>query len=689
MGSHISSPGNQSKPPASRTILVSRRKSVPRLNPEQQQAVLAPAQPLLVLAGAGTGKTRVITTRIAQLIRSGSAPDRILAVTFTNKAAREMQQRASEILGQQKKTQPEISTFHSLCVRILRRHIQKLGYPARFAIYDRADQETAARSTLRELKTPSQSLRPGDLLYFIGRWKNHSIDPAAAEREAQSEREQLAAIAYARYQTSLQTVGAVDFDDLLLLTEQLLQDFKKVRQQEAGRFDHILIDEYQDTNASQYRITQLLAEPHRSLCVVGDDDQSIYGWRGAEVEHILRFKQDWPEAMVIRLETNYRSRPEILAVANRLIAFNHQRHEKELRPARQGGTAPRILQFQDETAEAKTIVKDIFDLLEQTPTQPRHIAILFRTNEQPRAFETALRQVGLPYTLVGGMSFYDRREVRDLLAYLKVIAAPHDEVSLLRILNAPPRGISKPAQGALVQGATRAGKPTYDLLAAAESIEGVSVKAAAAMCSFRGLIDSYAKKFSATKDLVGTMQQLINQIGYTDELKRRYPDAGECETRLGAVEQLLSAAGSYQQETRSNSLEGFLDATLLDQRDQTEDKERNAIFLMTLHAAKGLEFPHVYLTGMEEGLLPHHRSLADETDKAIDEERRLCYVGVTRAQDRLTLSLCLSRQKWGKQKETIPSRFLYEMTGQSNHPNASGARSDQRPRKRRSPARRS
>ena len=669
-----------------RTSAVQSKKTVPRLNTEQERATLAPAKPLLVLAGAGTGKTRVITTRIAHLIRNGTAPERILAVTFTNKAAREMQKRTSEILGKRKKTRPEISTFHSLCVRILRRHIQKIGYPPRFAIYDRSDQEAAARTTLRELKTPSQSLRPSDLLYFIGRWKNQALDPEMAEKEAESEREQIAAIAYARYQMNLRAAAAVDFDDLLLLTENLLQNFEDVRQQEAGRFDHILIDEYQDTNGSQYKITQLLAESHRSLCVVGDDDQSIYGWRGAEVAHILRFKQDWPEAEVVRLETNYRSRPEILTVANRLIAFNRQRHEKELRPARKGGSAPRILQFQDETAEAKTIVKDILEILEQTPTQPRHIVILFRTNEQPRAFETALRQAGLPYTLVGGMSFYDRREVRDLLAYLKVITAPQDEVSLLRILNTPPRGISKPAQTALIQGATLAGKPAYDLLATADSINGISTKAATVMQSFRDLIDTYTEQFSQSKDLVETMRHLINRIGYIDEVKRRYPDAGECEPRLAAVEQLLSAAGSYQRETSSQSLEGFLDATLLDQRDQAEDDERNAVFLMTFHAAKGLEFPHVYLAGMEEGLLPHHRAVADETGNAIDEERRLCYVGVTRAQDRLTLSLCLSRQKWGKQRDTIPSRFLYEMTGQDSHPNAgiahTGKRSEKQKRRR-------
>ncbi len=327
----------------------------PGLNPPQRDAVATLAGPLLVLAGAGTGKTRVVTHRIAELIRQGAMPDRILAVTFTNKAATEMQQRATALLGKKLPKRPEISTFHSLCVRVLRRQAHHLGYPQQFTICDRHDQESIARSALREINVPNESLRPGDLIYFISRWKTASLDPREAAATAQSDKEHLAAAAYRRYQTALKARGAMDFDDLLGLTQELFARFPPVRTEEAGRFSHLLIDEYQDTNESQYRIIKALASGHRNLCVVGDDDQSIYGWRGAEVAHILRFKRDWPEAKVVRLEDNYRSTAEILSLANKLIVFNRERHDKILRAARPGGEKPKILQCQDEIEEARKL----------------------------------------------------------------------------------------------------------------------------------------------------------------------------------------------------------------------------------------------------------------------------------------------------------------------------------------------
>jgi DNA helicase-2/ATP-dependent DNA helicase PcrA len=356
------------------------------LNSAQSDAVHTLSGPLLVLAGAGSGKTRVVTYRIAELIRHRIRPERILAVTFTNKAAGEMQQRAGTLLGKRLKERPEISTFHSLCVRILRRNIRQLGYPAAFAIYDRGAQEGVARAALREIKVADSLLRPGDLLYFISRWKSASVRPEQAAALAQTDKEHLAAAAYRRYQNALKAVGALDFDDLLLCTEELFARFPKVRQAEAGRFDHLLVDEYQDTNGSQYHIVKALAKDHRNLCVVGDDDQSIYGWRGAEVAHILRFKNDWPEAKVIRLEVNYRSTHEILEWANRLIAFNKLRHPKVLR-ATCSGEPPRILQLEDEIKEAKTVVNEIAARIAEKKRHPRDFAILCRTNEQPRAFE--------------------------------------------------------------------------------------------------------------------------------------------------------------------------------------------------------------------------------------------------------------------------------------------------------------
>ncbi|MEK6248640.1 MAG: UvrD-helicase domain-containing protein, partial [Planctomycetales bacterium] len=553
------------------------------LNPQQLEAVRTLAGPLLVLSGAGTGKTRVVTFRIANLIRNRVSPDRILAVTFTNKAAAEMKQRAAELIGRRRKLKPEISTFHSLCVRILRRHISNLGYPDKFAIYDRGDQESVARAALREIKAPTDSLRASDLLYLIGRWKNQSVAPQAAKREAETDREHLGAIAYARYQAGLEACGAVDFDDLLLLTERLFNDFKKVRRTEANRFDHVLIDEYQDTNGSQYRIVKALASGHRNLCVVGDDDQSIYGWRGAEVEHILRFKIDWPDATVVRLETNYRSRPHILEMANQLIQFNNNRHEKQLIPSRQRGNPPRIMQHEDETTEAREIAVELREILQKTSAQPRDFAILLRTNEQPRPVETELRRLQLPYVLVGGMSFYDRKEIRDLMAYFKVIVSGQDEPSLLRILNTPARGISNVARKRLIDAAIQQGQTPFELLTSGHEIEGISSRAADGMHEFSEMIGNYANAFSDSKDLVRTATALISEIDFYAELQRRHPDPLERESRVNAVEQLINALGSYQQGSRMPTLQGFLDDTLLSDRSDTDKDSqinKNAIMLM-------------------------------------------------------------------------------------------------------------
>ncbi|MFO0789768.1 MAG: UvrD-helicase domain-containing protein [Pirellulales bacterium] len=662
------------------------------LNPPQLAAVRTLRGPLLVLAGAGTGKTRVVTYRIAELIRHRTKPERILAVTFTKKAAGEMQERASALLSKSRTgmrgkapsklasksrkdkdtPRPEISTFHSLCVRILRRHITHLGFPEKFVICDRNEQESQARTALRELRAPSAALAPGDLLSLVSRWKSASVRPQQAMEAAQTERDQLAAAAYRRYQENLKRVGAVDFDDLLLHTEELFAKFPAVRRAEAGRFDHVLIDEYQDTNRSQYEIVKALASGHRNLCVVGDDDQSIYGWRGAEVTHILRFKHDWPDAKVVRLEDNYRSSAAILAYANTLIAFNRQRHDKILKPAKPGGTRPAIVQCQDETQEAERIVADIRQAIDTKKRQPRDIAILCRTNEQPRSFETELRRANVPYVLIGGMSFFDRKEVRDILSYLKVIDNPHDEPSLMRIINQPARGIGNNAQKRLVEEATTRGKFLWDVLPDALVIDSVDAKTAAAVNEFRHLIEQL-RRHPEKLSVAQLTAQVLDRTGYRDALMKQYPDPAERETRLNSLEEIINAAANYDKKTRrsSHSLGGFLDDMLLNERDDSDEKEsqlaRNAVALMTLHSAKGLEFPSVYLVGLEEGILPHKRSVAAEDDTAIDEERRLCYVGVTRAQEHLTLSFALTRRKWGKPQKTIPSRFLYEMTGQAEN----------------------
>ncbi len=634
------------------------------LNPAQQRAVETKSGPLLVLAGAGTGKTRVVTFRIAELIRLGVKPERILAVTFTNKAASEMQERIVELLGRKQKQRPEVSTFHSLCVRILRRHITALGYPEKFAIYDQGDQDSTARAVLREIKVPTQSLRPGDLLSMISRWKSASIRPPEAAATAQSDKEHLAAAAYRRYQVALKNAGAVDFDDLLLCVEDLFANFSDIRKAEAGRFDHLLVDEYQDTNASQYRIVRALAGGHQNLCVVGDDDQSIYGWRGAEVAHILRFTKDWPNAGMIRLVQNYRSTAPILEMANRLISYNKTRHDKVLRAERAGGERPRIEQYKDENEEAKSVVADIQRRLTDPTLDPNDFAILFRTNEQPRVFETELRRVDLPYVLVGGMSFFDRKEVRDILAYLKVVDAPEDEVSLRRIINTPPRGLGPKAVETIVERAVQGGKPAWNILADPSAMSGLPASARIGAQHLVELIQMHQSPIQSGKLMEG-LKSLIEKVDYEAELRRCYQDPDEQQSRWDAVQEVVNALSRYQQKSRKPTLRGFLDEVLLD-RDFGDDKDnqlrRNAIALMTYHSAKGLEFSQVYMVGLEEGILPHKRSVAVEGD-AIEEERRLCYVGVTRAQDRLTLSMALARMKWGKPRDTIPSRFLYELTG--------------------------
>ena len=423
------------------------------LNPAQHEAVNTLSGPMLVLAGAGSGKTRVITFRIAKLIASGIAPDRILGVTFTNKAASEMQERLAAILGKKRKKakRPMISTFHSLCVRILRMHIDKLGYPLKFAIYNRGDQEALAREVLREINVADKLLSASQMLFYIGNWKNKSISPQGAVLDCDTDKMHLAAIGYDRYQQLLKTRGCVDFDDLLLLTETLFKKHEECKDEEAARYDHILVDEYQDTNGSQYRIISALAARHNNLCVVGDDDQSIYGWRGAEVQHILNFGKAWPGAKEIRLEENYRSTAAILEFANTLIAFNSTRNDKVLRAARGGGIVPQILQYPNEAKEAAETVHLIKKRLEQPGVEPRDFAILFRTNEQPRPFETELRKAKLPYVLVGGMSFFDRKEIKDVLAYLRLLDGQDDEVSILRIINTPPRGIGQKSREALWQ----------------------------------------------------------------------------------------------------------------------------------------------------------------------------------------------------------------------------------------------
>ena len=645
------------------------------LNPPQLEAVRTLRGPLLVLAGAGSGKTRVVTLRIAELIKSGITADRILAVTFTNKAAAEMQERIAKVLGKRTKAKPQISTFHAYCVRVLRRQIRRLGYPEKFAIYDRGDQESIARQALREIRVPNELLRPGDLLSLISQWKSAAVRPQDAASRAENDKEHLAAMAYRRYQKTLKTSGAVDFDDLLLLTEELFTEHAEVRHEEAGRFDHVLIDEYQDTNGSQYRIVKGLASQHRNLCVVGDDDQSIYGWRGADVQHILRFARDWPEAKVVRLEMNYRSTSAILEAANKVISCNKHRHDKVLRAARPGGEVPKIAQYPDDVTEAKAVVEDIQRRLTQPGIDPRDFAVLFRTNEQPRVFEQEFRRQKIPYILLGGQSFFDRKEVKDLLSYFRVITSPDDEPALLRILNTPPRGISSATVEKLMAEAVARGCTVWRVMES-KQLPPLPAEAQAAVGRFVEMVHTYQRSAEAGLSLVRMADDLIARLEYKNYLHRQYPEQAEQQARWASVEEVMNAVGGYEKEHEQPRWEEFLDEVTLGERPFDNEKEkqlaRNAVALMTYHSCKGLEFPQVYMVGMEEGILPHSRSITTGGD-SIDEERRLCYVGITRAQERLTFSMTLTRMKWGKERETIPSRFLWEVTGQADSPKALAA----------------
>lgn len=658
------------------------------LNGPQAEAVATLGGPLLVLAGAGTGKTRVVTFRIANLIRNGTSPERILAVTFTNKAAGEMQERVGELIRSVKPgpkgrvlknakrgdepPKPTISTFHSQCVRILRQHAKALGYPKKFSIYDRSDQESLARTVLRELRLPGTALKPSDMLAIISGWKNESILPDRAVNLAATDREHFAAAAYRRYQNALKLKGAMDFDDLLLQTEELFEHHPEIRDEEAAKYDHVLVDEYQDTNGSQYRITRHLTEKHRNLCVVGDDDQSIYAWRGADVTHILNFQNDWPDAKVVYLQDNYRSTAAILEMANRLIGYNTIRHDKRLIASRPNGKRPRIEQYKDEITESKSVVSQITQLIDNEHVQPRDIAILFRTNEQPRLFETELRKAKIPYVMLGSQSFFDRKEIRDLISYLKWIEQPADEVSLLRVINTPARGLGNKTVKILVDRAVERGVPVWEVMQDVSAVADLP-SAARKGISHLGQVMENVQQRARNESLVDAMRTLLDQTAYADEIARNYEKTEDREARLSSIEELVNAVSAYQDGNASPDITGFLSEIALAGREMGNEKDKlaqqNAVWLLTMHAAKGLEFPYVFMVGLEDGLLPHSRSVKSGDENDIAEERRLCYVGITRAQEILTLSLALTRRKWGKPRPTTPSRFLYEITGKADNPN--------------------
>ena len=646
---------------------MARPKHLARLNSEQLRAAQCIEGPLLVLAGAGTGKTRVITARIGEILHQGVAPENVLAVTFTNKAALEMRERVAKTVGKRNAKLLTASTFHSFCARALRAHHRAAGLPERFSICDAGDQLAAARGALREMRVPEASLSPRDFIGRVSLAKNQLQNSDGLLAQASDDKEELVGRAWQRYDDRLARSGVLDFDDLLLRTLKLLKEDEEVHESFREQFRFVLVDEFQDTNGPQYEILRALCDGHRNLCVVGDDDQSIYAWRGADPTHILSFEKVYPGATVVRLETNYRSTAPILRSANRVIQNNSERHDKELRSARGEGAPVVARMLEDGDEEARWVVKDILGWTGTTERTLGEAAVLFRSAAQARGFETELRARNVPYILIGGQSFFDRKEVRDVLAYLRLLYNQDDEVSFLRIVNCPPRGVGKTSLERALEFATEQGISVTDAFERAGEIEGMPKAAIETVSSLRGTLHAMGKsatKPGAGKDLPRIVRELLEVVGYRREVERCYADPQIVEDRWRVAAGMIELAQSFVDRNKRPTLGRFLEELSLNASDEDKDEQFDIdkLTLMTLHAAKGLEFPRVYLVGMEEGNMPHERAVAEGSE---EEERRLAYVGITRAEEDLTLTYVKMRSRYGSKIPVFPSRFLYEMRGET------------------------
>jgi DNA helicase-2/ATP-dependent DNA helicase PcrA len=643
-----------------------------KLNPEQREAVLHRDGPLLILAGAGSGKTRVITFRIAYLIGDGHArPDQVLAVTFTNKAAEEMRERVVSLIGSDCEG-VWLSTFHALCARLLRREGPAIGLSRDFVIYDSSDQMSVVKQAERELGIDDKLVPPRMALSRISQAKNRMEGPDSLRGAWNLRDEQIAKI-YERYLTALKDSNALDFDDLLLKTVELFETSEAVREKYGRKFRYVMVDEYQDTNRPQYLLIRRLAEMHRNLAVVGDPDQSIYKWRGADLRNILDFEQDFGEAKVVRLEQNYRSTQTILDAATAVISQNRNRKDKRLWTDRKGGAKITYFRGNDELEEADFIMRSLKQA--RSEDVDATMAVLYRTNHQSRAIEDSLMREGVPYKIIGGVRFYERKEIKDALAFLKLIINPHDDVSLRRVINVPARGIGKGVMDSLQAiDAEQIAANELPLLAAglqeissARSLwaklvyavddSKLAPRAVASLRTFRDLIVGLAHV--ARQDPVSiTLGKLLDQTGYINDLREENTE--EANERLENLMELVSAAREYETREPEASIGGFVDRlSLLSEVDEESGNREAKVWLMTMHAAKGLEFPVVVIAGMEEGLFPHSRSGEDEAE--IEEERRLCYVGMTRAQSLLILTSAARRRVFGEYQSTEPSRFLDEI----------------------------
>ena len=641
------------------------------LNPEQREAVLHIDGPLLILAGAGSGKTRVIAQRIAYLLSEGYAQHyEILAVTFTNKAAEEMRTRVETLLGATL-VGSWISTFHALCARLLRREATAIGLPRDFVIYDSSDQVALVKQVLKELQIDDSVLQPRMALSKISHAKNTMAGPGFFKSQGWSQRGEQLAKVYEKYVQGLKDNGALDFDDLLLKAVELMDSVEHVRNKYAEQFRFVMVDEYQDTNRPQYHLIQRLAERHRNLAVVGDPDQSIYRWRGADLRNILDFEHDFPEAKIVKLERNYRSTQVILDAASAVISQNKGRKDKRLWTERKGGDLIKYFRGSDELEEADFIMRTAHSGITSAPDCT--VAVLYRTNAQSRVIEDSLMRSGLSYRVVGGVRFYERKEIKDSLAYLKLLINPHDDVSLRRVINVPPRGNGKGVLDAVDRVSAEEAPP---LLASGIAVPApnslwtklnraiderlVPQRALTSLRTFRDLIVNLSG-VARREPLSITLGKVLDQTGYLQDL--REDKSEDSQGRIENLMELVSAAREYEGREPEASLGGFTDKlSLLSEVDEGQGSVEARIWLMTLHAAKGLEFPTVIMSGLEEGVFPHSRAFEEEDEMA--EERRLCYVGMTRARSQLVLTAAARRRVFGEYQSMEPSRFMDEVPPQ-------------------------
>lgn len=632
------------------------------LNDQQREAVLATDGPVLMLAGAGSGKTKTLTHRLAYLVKEKQVnPAHILAVTFTNKAAGEMRRRVARLLSfdeDNTKYIPFLGTFHAIANKILRREAEQIGYSRSFVIYDTADSHALIKSIIRELKLDEKQVTPSGIAHIISSAKNELITAGEYRNFASGKLQEVAAQVYPRYQLALQKAEAMDFDDLIMRLALLLEDNAEVRAKYQQQFRYIMVDEYQDTNHAQYKLIQLLAREHQNICVVGDDWQSIYSWRGANYENILHFEKDYPQAKVIKLERNYRSTQVILDAAGNVIAKNSARSDKKLWTEAEAGEKIQIVGVRDELEEGRYIVQAIQERMRANPRLGlQDFAVLYRTNAQSRSLEESFLRYGVAYQIIGGVKFYERKEIKDVIAYLRYIFQPNDEVSLRRIINLPPRGIGDKSLEQFFHYVAKYEMPLIDAMSQATVIDGLSNKAANSLMAFAQLIMGLQQQLESL--VVSEFIELtLKRSTYLDYLDDGSLSAAE---RVENVRELLSVAKSYDNLTLGEFL---TEISLISDLDGMDDKS-GAVTLMTLHSAKGLEFDTVFMAGLEEGIFPHSRTFFEPSE--LEEERRLCYVGMTRAKQKLYMIHASGRLLYGNTQHNVPSRFLSEIPSELIH----------------------